>query len=182
MKKRIAIDMDEVMADLHTSRLELYQKEFNVSISNEQLPGKKLFEIVPPEHVKRVRSYLWEEGFFRSLAVMPDAYEVILELSQSYEIFVATAAMEVPHSFREKYDWLQEHFDFIDPMNYIFCGHKYMLATDYLIDDTVLHHETFPGLGILFDALHNAGETRYPRAKNWREVPALLQSLDATAS
>lgn len=179
MKKRIAIDMDEVMADLHHRRLELYQNEFNVNLSDEQLHGKKLFEVVPPEHMPRARSYLWEEGFFRNLEVMPGAYEVILELSKSYEIFVATAAMEVPHSFREKYDWLQEHFAFIDPMNYIFCGHKYMLATDYLIDDTPKHHETFPGHGILFDAPHNRDETRYPRVANWYDVPALLQTLDA---
>lgn len=170
------------MADLHGRRLELYQQDFGTVPDEAELLGKKLFNIVPDEQLDRVYSYLRTPGFFRDLAVLPDAQEVIYELSQDYEIFVATAAMELPNSFNEKYDWLQEHFDFISPMNYIFCGHKFMLGTTYLIDDTPKHHEIFPGTAILFDALHNRNETRYPRAANWREVPALLQSLEAEAS
>ena len=92
--------------------------------------------------------------------------------------FIATAAMEVPTSLGEKYIWLRTHFGFLDPMQYIFCGHKFVIAADYLIDDHTRHLETFPGEGILFGAPHNAGvdagKESYERVRSWAEVRELF--------
>ena len=83
--------------------------------------------------------YLTEPTFFRDLAVMKDSQEVIKELSEYYEIFITTAAMEFPTSFTAKYEWLKEHFSFLNDMNFVFCGDKSIINADYLIDDNVRH-------------------------------------------
>jgi 5'(3')-deoxyribonucleotidase len=96
--------------------------------------------------------------------------EVIRELSEQYEIYITTAAMEHPTSFTAKYEWLREHFAFLSDRNFVFCGDKSIIRADYLIDDSVRHFKHFGGQGILYTAAHNAHETGYVRVNNWQEV------------
>lgn len=168
-KGRIAIDMDEVMADAVAKHLALYNKDYNDTITVEDLQGTKLGEL-RPELVNEIRNYFDEPTFFRDLELIEGSQEVIRELSEHYEIFIATAAMEVPASFTAKYEWLKEHFPFLSDMNFVFCGDKSIIHADYLIDDNVRHFKRFCGQGILFTAPHNIHETGYVRVNNWGEV------------
>ena len=179
--QRIAIDMDEVTADTFGARLKRYNETFKTSFEPNDFRGKGLFDIIPEERRDLMRGHMLEPGFFIGLEVVKDAQEVIRELMEHYEIFIVTAAMEVPTSLGEKYIWLRTHFPFVDPMNYVFCGHKFVIAADYLIDDHTKHFETFPGEGILFDAPHNAGvdagKEGYQRVRSWAEVRELFLSV-----
>ncbi|MXQ54833.1 5' nucleotidase, NT5C type [Shimazuella alba] len=167
--QRIAIDMDEVMADFVPKHLALFNRDFNENITIEDLKGKKLREYRP--HLKmEIRNYITEPTFFRDLAVIKDSQEVIKDLSKQYEVFITTAAMEYPTSFTAKYEWLKEHFGFLDDMNFVFCGDKSIIKADYLIDDHTRHFARFSGQGILFTAPHNVNETGYVRVNNWQEV------------
>jgi len=167
--KRIAIDMDEVMADFKGKYLALFNREFGENLTVDDLRGVKLLAL-RPELRSAVRSYIEDPTFFRDLAVMADAQEVIRELSEHYEIFITTAAMEVPASFTAKYEWLKEHFSFLSEMNFVFCGDKSIVKADYLIDDNASHFARFCGQGILFTAHHNIAETGYVRVDNWLAV------------
>lgn len=169
--KRIAIDMDEVIADFVPKQLKLFNQDFNETITLEDLKGKKLRQLRP--HLKHeIMNYLNEPSFFRDLAVMKDSQEVISELNEHYEIFITTAAMEFPTSFTAKYEWLKEHFSFLSEMNIVFCGDKSIIHADFLIDDNVRHFERFSGQGILFNSPHNVYETGYVRVHSWKEVRA----------
>jgi 5'-nucleotidase len=95
---------------------------------------------------------------------------VLQQLSARFEIFVATKAMAVPNSFGPKYRWLQRHFAFIPPSNYVFCGNKSILRGDYLIDDMPRNLERFEGQGLLFTAPHNLETAGFTRVENWPEV------------
>ena len=79
---------------------------------------------------------------------MADSRKIIRELMSRYEVFITTAAMDVPCSFTAKFDWLQKHFPFIPASHVVFCGDKSIVAADYLIDDDVRHFERFRGEGI----------------------------------
>jgi len=167
--KRIAIDMDEVMADFVPKQLTIYNRDYKENLTIEDLQGKKLRELRP--HLKEdLRKYLMDPAFFRDLEVMKDSQEVIKELSESYEIYITTAAMEVPASFTAKYEWLREHFSFLNDMNFVFCGDKSIIRADYLIDDNSRHFKTFMGQGILYTAPHNINVTGYVRVNNWQDV------------
>ena len=166
----IAVDMDEVMADALTEHLERYNSLFDTTITKQDLHGFHLREIIPAENRHLTEQLVHTEDFFADLAVMPGAQEVLKRLSQEHEIFITTAAMEVPKSFNAKYKWLREHFPFLSPMNYVFCGAKHIIAADYLIDDNAHHFKKFKGVGLLFDAPHNRRVQGYRRVKNWHEV------------
>jgi len=173
-KQRIAIDMDEVMADSIARFQEWYGRDFALELTLEALHGKNPHEAVALEHQPALRAYPNAEGFFRDLPVMADSQRVIRELASKYEVFIATAAMEFPNSFLDKYRWLEQHFPFIHWRNFVFCGDKSILNVDYLIDDNAYNFDGLRGEGLLFDAPHNALETGFRRVRNWQEVAAIL--------
>lgn len=174
--KRIAIDMDEVTADTMAHYLNLYNAEFNRKLTKEHLHGKRLAEVLEPAHIPRASEYFRTASFFAGIPVMADSRKVVRELMSRYEVFITTAAMDVPCSFTAKFDWLQKHFPFIPTSHVVFCGDKSIVAADYLIDDDVRHFERFRGEGILFTAPHNVNETAFRRVNNWAEVRDLFLS------
>lgn len=172
--KRIAIDMDEVMADANLRFMDWYERDFGKRITVEEIHGKFFREVVLPEHRERTIKYLHTEGFFKDMAVIEDSQEVIEKLSKKYEIFIATAAMEFPTSFVHKYEWVKQHFPFIPWTHIVFCGDKSIIHADYLIDDHTRNFKRFSGQGILFTSPHNVNESWSPRVNNWQEVAKLL--------
>ena len=175
--KKIAIDMDEVIAHPNHRFMEWYERDTGVRIEEVELfrTGKKFYQYVGQEKDGTIRGYLYEKGFFKDLPIMKDSVEVIKWLTQHYEVFFVTAAMEFRNSMEDKYDWLEKHFPFISWKQYVFCGRKDMIGTDYLIDDHVSNLVTFPGKGILYHAPHNLEDTTFTRVKNWQEVKTFFE-------
>ena len=178
-RKRICVDMDEVIADAVTEHLLRYNRDFGGNITAADLQGKWLWEVVPREHHDALERYLRSEDFFAVLEVMPHAQRVLEDLSGRYEVFIATAAMEVPTSFNAKYEWLGRHFPFIPATNIVFCGTKSILRADYLIDDNPRQLRRFEGQGILFESPHNLHVTGFPRVKDWLEVEQMFATAKA---
>jgi len=168
--------MDEVMADAVAEHLIRYNREFNLNLTKEDLRGKRFWQIVPALHHPILDDYLRAEDFFADLDVMADAPRVLAELQCHYEIFIASAAMEVPTSFNAKFLWLERHFPFIPHTHIVFCGDKSILLADYLIDDNPRQLERFTGTGILYDAPHNEAITGYTRVHNWLDIEELFLS------
>ena len=170
--RRICVDMDEVMADTLAEHLRRYNQTFEEEITTQDLAGKGLWEVAPLDRRAELRAFLDAEDFFEDLALIAGAQEVLTDLSERYEIFIATQAMTVPNSLGPKYRWLQRHFPFIPPTHYVFCGNKSILRADYLIDDLPRNLERFEGQGILYSAPHNLTATGFVRVDNWQEVAA----------
>jgi len=168
-RPRIAIDMDEVMADALSEHLRRYNATYAATVTPADLQGRQLQEWVPPAHRTAVDEML-DASFFADLAVLPDCQAVVRELTDRYDVFIVSAAMDVPSSFDAKYRWLRRHFPFIPPSQIVFCGDKSIVEAHYLIDDRPRHFTQFKGQPLLFSAPHNAGETRYPRVASWKEV------------
>ncbi len=170
---RIAIDMDEVMADALGEHVRRYNAAFGTAVTREALHGRHLEEYVPAPQRRAVEALL-DASFFADLDPMPGCVEVVRDLSERHDVFVVTAAMDVPCSFEAKYQWLRRHFPFIPPSRIVFCGDKGIVEADYLIDDRARHFARFKGRALLFSAPHNAHETRYPRVASWAEVRDLF--------
>jgi 5'(3')-deoxyribonucleotidase len=168
--QRIAIDMDEVVADTMARYLAIYNADFGLNLTREHFHGRRVSEAIDASHVARIRTYFEREDFFSEIPVMPGSQEVVRELSERYEIFITTAAMDVPCSFSAKFHWLKRHFPFVSPKRIVFCGDKSIVAADFMIDDDPKHFSKFKGEGILYSAPHNVHETRFRRVDNWDDV------------
>ena len=176
--RRICVDMDEVMADTLSEHLRRYNQEFDDVVTVDDLAGKGLWEVTPLDRQQRLRDFLDAEDFFEDLPLIPDAQEVLKDLSLRFEIFIATQAMTVPNSLGPKYRWLQRHFPFIPPTHYVFCGNKSILRADFLIDDLPRNLQRFEGQGLLYTAPHNLTATGYTRVNNWLEVAGYFAGMD----
>ena len=174
--KRIAIDMDEVLADTLGEHIARYNRDHSEAVTKADLKGKWLWDIVSTDRHARLEGYLRSEDFFEDLPVIEGSQRVLRALVEKYEIFIATAAMEFPNSFGPKYRWLRRHFPFLDPHNFIFCGDKSILLADYLIDDQPRQLLRFRGEGILFTAPHNLEVSGYRRVDNWPQAEQLFLS------
>jgi 5'(3')-deoxyribonucleotidase len=178
-RRTICVDMDEVIADALGEHLLRYNREFSERITRADLTGKWIWDFVPPERQQALADYMLSEDFFAVLRVMPNAQRVLQRLQQHYEIYIATAAMEVPSSFNAKFHWLKQHFPFIPPSHIVFCGNKGILRGDYLIDDNPRQLRLFNGEGILFSSPANVNVTGFRRVRDWLEVERLFLAVNA---
>lgn len=171
-RKRIIVDMDEVLADVIPKFTALYERYFGRKLHPEDYAGKKIYDLPGAAHI---RNHLHDPGFFLDLPVMPHAREVMRWLARHYDVYVATATMEFPNSLPDKYVWLRREFPFISWRRLVFCGSKEVLVGDYMIDDHVSNVERFGGKALLYTASHNLYEKRFTRVDDWLEVRAFFE-------
>lgn len=164
--QKIAVDMDEVIADFLAKQIRLFNENYDFQIKKEDLLGKNLDQLFP-QYQKALHDMVADPNYFADLGIIEGAQEALWQLSQDYEVFITTAAMEFPTSFTAKYEWLAQHFDFIPDSHYVFCGQKSILGADYLIDDNSRHFQGFNGKGLLFSAPHNLTENYPDRLDRW---------------
>lgn len=172
---RIAIDMDDVIADFSEKDLRTFNKLFNKEVTQEEV-GYGYVTQKYPEYEDVMVFIRNNADFFRDMKVMPDAKRVIERLAKKHEIFIVTAAMHFSNSIHGKIDWLKSNFPFIDKKHYVFCGDKSIINTDYLIDDSLENLSVFSGKGLLFSAHHNLDKDYDDiRVNSWLEVEAYFE-------
>ncbi len=121
---RIAVDMDEVIADSFTKQLDCYNQRTGENLTKEMVSSKGLGSLISRDRWEQFAGIPHEDGFFADLELIEGSREALLELSRHHDVYIASAAMEVPYSFDAKYDWLQKNFPFIPASQIVFCGDK----------------------------------------------------------
>ena len=169
--KRIAIDMDNVIADITTAFLDSQEKETGIRPSLENINGKMEIDAFP-----NVFKWVNTEGYFRHLPVIPDSQRVIKKLMEQYEVFIVSAATQFPKSLYDKMMWMEEHFPFIGWQHICLCGFKTIVKADILIDDHFKNLDYFEGQTFLFTATHNvlSENGRHKRVNLWVEIEEIL--------
>ena len=173
--ERIIVDMDEVMADPMGAMIDWYKKEYEGGVIDYQkMLGGSWLKGFPEQHQTMLRERLMADGFFRHLPVVQDCIDVLKEMNLRYEIFVVSAAMEFPHSLKDKLEWLLEHFPFFTWKQLALCGDKRLVFGDYMIDDHIKNLQHFKGKKYLFTSPHNVDITGYDRINNWKEAAEIF--------
>lgn len=179
MRKSIAIDMDQVLANFYKKLTVVFNEAFGTNYTEEAflLTARK---DLTKEEEKKLFGLINEPEFFRDLDVIdPHAIEVVKELQERFDVYIATAAMDVPGSFNAKYDWLMEHMPYLNTQNIVFCGNKAVIHTDYLIDDSPRQLEVFSGTGLLYAMPYNENVTAFKRVDNWLAIRDYFANVDA---
>jgi len=171
--KRLIVDMDDVLADATGQFINFYEREFGVRVPREFLNHKEEGTGFPDHH-EAIGSYVFQKGFFRTMAVNEHSQDVMKKLNDKYEVFVVSSAMEFPNSLTEKLEWLNEHFPFLHWKQFVFCGRKSVVHGDYMIDDLPHNLETFNGEKLLYTAPHNLQFNHFKRVNGWTDVEKML--------
>ena len=119
----------------------------------------------------------------RSHAIPQDARTDLVSVGMVFGacervIEARAAAMDVPGSFNAKYDWLLEHLPFLDTQNFVFCGNKAVIHTDYLIDDSPRQLHAFKGTGILYTMPYNVHVEDFVTVSSWKEIGEYFKKGD----
>lgn len=170
----IAVDVDWVLAKLTQKWVEYYNTIFDDNLKITDIKTWNISNYVKPEAKDFMINILNLHKFYRDLEVVSDSQRVLKKLSKKNKIIIATDPF-TRMSFKSKYDWLEEHFPFIDSKDYVFTGNKSLIQADFLIDDGVHNLENFSGYSILYDAPYNKEEERFFRVKNWQDVEHLFE-------
>ena len=109
---RIAVDMDEVIADSFGKQLHIYNQRTGANLTSEMVARKGLASLIPHDRWEDYSGICHEDGFFADLDLIEGSREALLELSRNHDVYIASAAMEVPSSFDGKYAVAAEEFSF----------------------------------------------------------------------
>lgn len=172
---RLAIDMDEVIADAFTAEYNWLVEKYNYNWSKDMFFGKEFSEIASKDHIEQIKKIQHEGRFFEDLPIIDGALKAVKSLCSVCEVFITTAALEYPNSCIHKYRWLRKNFPFISDSNIVFCGDKSVISADILIDDNSHHFSRFQGIGVLFTAPHNANDNWPIRVTGWSEAENLIR-------
>jgi len=172
--KSLAIDIDDVLADSMSRILFLYNNEFGTSIKKSDLDGKTIYDILPPEHIPVIKRYQNEKGFFTEVDLIEDSKEVVNKLSEKYNIYIVSSALEFPNSLPDRFNFIMRHFPFVSWRNIIFCGDKRMIKIDMIIDDMIENLSGLNEKGFLFTAYHNLNIYHPNRIDSWSTVSDLI--------
>lgn len=170
----LAIDMDDVIADSMSLILSLYNKEYGMHLTKKDLLGKTIYDLIPPDHIPSLKEYQNTNGFYQDVPLIPNAKELIPELTYKYDIYIVSAALEFPYSLSDRYDFIQYHFPFIDWKKIVFCGNKQIIKVDYIIDDMLDNIQNNCSKGFLFSAYHNLNIKVENRLANWEDAFSIL--------
>ena len=125
-------------------------------------------------------------NLYKNSILLPDCYDVLKKLSSYYELYICTQYIwrEIPEfagkNLLNKYNFLYNNLDFINPNNYIFTGDKSIINCDIKIDDK-LDNLKNAKMKLLFTAFHNKNlnidylnNIRVKRVNNWKDIENIL--------
>ncbi len=126
---------------------------------------------------------------YKNAVLLPDCYDILKELSKHYKIYICTDYIwreiieYAGNNLKNKYNFLYEKLDFINPNNFIFTVDKTIVNCDIKIDDKINNIEGAE-TKLLFTAWHNKDlsdkklkEQGIIRVNNWKEIKEVLENI-----
>lgn len=177
--KSIMVDMDDVLTYGNFSR-----------ILEDYLGYKPDYDSIKSYYIQDILGdkkedffkYFKDMDMYANATLLPDCYEVLKELSKLYKIYICTDYIwreiveYAGNNLRNKYKFLYEKLDFIEPKNFIFAADKSVINCDIKIDDKVSNIEGAK-VKLLYTAWHNKdlideelNKQNIIRVNNWKEI------------
>ena len=172
----IAVDVDDVVADLPSIWYALYNREYNDDLAPERVLSWDTHKYVKPECGERIYRYLDEPELYNAVLPVPGALEGV-QLLRYYGHRVVFVTSAVPKQMGRKYWWLIAHhflYGKDSREDYVEATDKSLIRADALVDDGPHNLENFQGTRVLFTRPHNHAAKDYHRVNSWKEVVRLL--------
>lgn len=151
----IGIDVDGVVANLHTEWLSRYNRDYHDNLQPADLYKWEIEEFVKPECGKKIFNYLADPGIYDFVKPFEGTREAVQELAQIGEV-VFISSCHSPEVAQAKQEWLGKHMGISSWLYPCYQGEsKNKVGADILLDDYVVNVEEFKGWGILINQPHN---------------------------
>lgn len=182
-KKTILVDMDDVITN---GNFEYFLEEFlGEKIDFNKIKGT-FRQVLIEGREEEFKAIYQDRNLYQDAPLLEGCYEVLKRLNDKYDIYIVTSyiwgkdVINPAENLKNKYNYLREKLDFIDPRKYVFVHNKNLMKFDVVIDDRLSwleHGET----KLLFSAWGNrsisAEELKSKniiRVDSWYDVERIL--------
>ena len=178
----IAVDIDNVLNDLASKTLALYNSRTGKNIQMSDVTTYNFHECLPKEDADNIVALFKEKELWDSLEPLPGSQKVLRQLAnQGNQIIIATATD--PINFEWKCEWIKKHFPFIQTDNIIRIMDKSLLKVDVLIDDHIENLISCFCERICIDYLYNRNASKdyvydIMRVESWNEIPSIIKNIE----
>lgn len=182
-KKTIMIDMDEVIV---VGKFSDYLVEFLGNVNFDNLHTQNRQDLIKgrEEEFRKIYKYknLYKDENGNYIAPLSDCVDVIEKLNERYDVYIVTSyiwkedVIDAATNLKNKFEYLQYWFPFIDTNKFIFMTDKTKIHYDIGIDDRISNLESC-NRKLLFTEFRNKNVTKkelenigIKRVNNWLDV------------
>lgn len=181
------IDLDETIVS--GGYLESLNEYLGTNYKQEDIKEYYISNILPPEENDKYLSYFYKNvNVYDKAHIIPNALEVIEELSKVYDLYICTAFYDKRKPddcivmSNHKYRWIRENLPYINPRKILLTSAKELIMCDVKIDDKVSNLKRGYGkIKPLLTTSHNKDYTKEElasygimRVDNWLEIRHIL--------
>lgn len=154
LRKRLLIDVDEVLADFQTPTFAVIEKLFGRVLTPHDFEVWDIFGLFSEEEKQAIFEELEKPGFCQGLQPTPGSIEAVRELRKIVDVYPVTSPFHSPTWVHERNTWLHEYHGF-KKREIVHTGSKFLVTGDALLDDNPSHVTTWAeehpfGLGMLW--------------------------------
>jgi 5'(3')-deoxyribonucleotidase len=172
----IALDVDDLIADLVSHWLDLYNMEYDDNLRINEITDWDITKFVLPECGSKIYNFLNYPGLYSGVLPIPVAIEGVQVLKRTPNVRVIFVTAQ--DFTGGKLPWLRRYglLEDNERSDFIVCKDKYLIRADILVDDNIDNFMSFPGKSILFTRPWNRyfseyeGEQDRSRASDWYEL------------
>lgn len=158
MRKILAIDVDGVVADLHTTWLNMYNKDWNDNLQTEDIVDWNIHQFTKKECGMLMYDYIENPFIYDYVNPIEGSFKYIPLLREKYRIIFATSS--TIGTMGKKYIWLKKH-NFIENLDdYTELKDKSLIRANALLDDYHVNLYSFLGKKYLFDSNWNKNKEK----------------------
>lgn len=184
---KIMIDLDEtIVCGGYVSAMNEY---FGTTFQNKDMEDYYTEEVLPEKEKEEYLDYFYKNvNVYDHSTLIPDALEVIEELSHYYEIYICSAFVdsrrpkESSIMSKYKYEWIYQNMPYIDPKKVLLTSAKEIVMCEIKIDDKVSNLKRGYGkIKLLLNQKHNEkfsdaelARLGIKRVYSWKEIRKIL--------
>jgi len=189
----VLIELDGVIADLRSVWVERYNREWNDTLTVDQITSWDIGDFVRPEARQWMFDVLADEKLYDTVEPVPHAIEGLMALDELEVPWVIATSCAYLGMVKAKAHWML--MNGLSPMpriwdsggpypadRMIVVRDKGLLRGSLLVDDHPKNLRAFQGPPVCFDAPYNRHDWDGPRVTSWVElVPYILVTLQEEA-
>ncbi len=138
MRKRLLVDVDEVLADFQTPMFDALFDLYGRRMKPEDCEVWDCFSVMTPNEKRGVFSIIEHPGWCSSLRPKDGARTAIEALRKIVDVFAVTSPFPSRTWVHERDHWLKTHFDFSNK-EIVHTSAKYLVKGDAFLDDNPAH-------------------------------------------